>query len=182
MVKISFVKKVFYSVIFLLPSGIGGTCLACPEMEKTTSVTCSTEVRNTSIPLRYHSIWQRAEGGDVMAMLVCGDICLTGNGVRQDYAEALTWYRRSAQEGNAKAEWRIGYMYQFGKGVSPDLEEAANWYRKSASQEDPIGQWRLGTLYRHGKGVRQDLKEAIRLYSLAASQGDSYAQNDLGVM
>ena len=57
-----------------------------------------------------------------------------GKGVPQDDAEAVKWYRKAAEQGNADAQNWLGWMYQNGKGVPPDDAEAVEWYRKAAEQ------------------------------------------------
>ena len=59
-----------------------------------------------------------------------------GEGVTQDYAEALKWFRKSADQGDADAQLALGYMYFNGQGVSKNLAEAKNWYGKAAAQGD----------------------------------------------
>ena len=51
-------------------------------------------------------------------------------GVSQDYAKALEWYRKSAEQGNAAAQNQLGHMYEYeyGKGVSKDYVKAVEWY------------------------------------------------------
>jgi TPR repeat protein len=56
----------------------------------------------------------------------------TGFGVEQNYAEAITWYRRATQQGEAAAAFNLGGMYTHGLGVAQDDVEAAKWYRKAA--------------------------------------------------
>jgi TPR repeat protein len=34
-----------------------------------------------------------------------------GQGLAQDYAEALKWYRKAADQGNADAQYGLGGMY-----------------------------------------------------------------------
>ena len=40
-----------------------------------------------------------------------------GQGVPQDYAEAVSWYRLAAEQGNATAQSNLGAMYDNGRGV-----------------------------------------------------------------
>jgi TPR repeat protein len=40
-----------------------------------------------------------------------------GLGVPQDYTEATKWYRKAAEQGDAKAQYNLGYMYNDGCGV-----------------------------------------------------------------
>ena len=44
-----------------------------------------------------------AENGDAVAQFHLGFLYASGSGVPQDYAEALRWYRSSADRGNASA-------------------------------------------------------------------------------
>ena len=59
-----------------------------------------------------------------------------GYGVKQDYGEALKWYRLSAEQGNDVAQFNLGVMYEYGRGVAKDLQEARKWYEKAAAQGD----------------------------------------------
>jgi len=51
-----------------------------------------------------------------------------------DYAEALKWYRKSADQGEAIGQTQLGFMYYFGQGVSKNLTEAKKWFHKAALQ------------------------------------------------
>ncbi len=105
-----------------------------------------------------------------------------GRGVAQDYAEAAKWYRKSAEQGNAVAQRKLGSMYEVGVGVRQDFGEAVKWYRKSAEQGNAIAQRNLGHMYENGKGVRQDFGEAVKWYRKSAEQGNAFAQWHLGLM
>ena len=41
-----------------------------------------------------------------------------GQGVIQDYKEALKWFRLAAAQGDAKAQYNLGVMYDNGEGVT----------------------------------------------------------------
>ena len=45
-------------------------------------------------------------------------------GVSQNYGEALKWYRQSASQGNASAQFNLGAMYANGEGVPQDYQQA----------------------------------------------------------
>ena len=57
-----------------------------------------------------------------------------GEGVPQDYAEAVKWYRLAAEQGDADAQYNLGLMYDNGNGVPQDYKEAVKWYRLAAEQ------------------------------------------------
>ena len=59
-----------------------------------------------------------------------------GHGVAQDYAAALRWYRKSAEQGNAKAQVNLSGMYYKGLGVAQDYIQAHKWYNRAAMQGD----------------------------------------------
>lgn len=52
-------------------------------------------------------------------------------------SEAISWYRRAAQEGNTNAQLALGRIYETGDSVAGDPAEAASWYRKAARSNKP---------------------------------------------
>ena len=62
------------------------------------------------------------------------DLLAKGLGVPQDDAEAVRWYRKSAEQGVAKAQFFLGLMYTLGRGVPQDYAEAYMWYNLAATQ------------------------------------------------
>jgi hypothetical protein len=59
-----------------------------------------------------------------------------GNGVIQDYKQAVAWYQKAADQGNAGAQYNLGFMYKNGYGVNKDSKQAVAWYQKAADQGD----------------------------------------------
>jgi hypothetical protein len=53
---------------------------------------------------------------------------MSGKGVAQDTAEAVTWYRKAAEHGNADAENTLGALYAEGRGVPRDSVRAYAWF------------------------------------------------------
>jgi TPR repeat protein len=48
----------------------------------------------------------------------CGrSMYMIGEGVRQDDQEAVKWFRRAAEQGDAHAQFRLGEHYDSGRGV-----------------------------------------------------------------
>ena len=41
-----------------------------------------------------------------------------------NYSEAVKWYRKAAEQGDANAQNRFGYCYEYGEGVAKDLAKA----------------------------------------------------------
>ena len=88
----------------------------------------------------------------------------------QVYAEAVSWYRIAADQGDADAQYNLGTMYRDGEGVPRDYAEALKWFRKAAVQGDARAQASLGIMYTIGSGVPQDYVLALMWSNLAASQ------------
>ncbi|GAB4002250.1 hypothetical protein GCM10028807_60500 [Spirosoma daeguense] len=104
------------------------------------------------------------------------------NGKAKDFTQALYWYKKSADLGNAAGQSALGSMYQNGLGVDQDYKAAMNWFTKSADQGNPQGQNNLGVMYYNGWGVSKDLAQALRWFKASADQGNADAQVNLGVM
>ena len=72
----------------------------------------------------------------------------SGQGVPQNYAEAMKWFRKAADQGNARAQHGIGVMYANGQGVPQNDAEAMRWYRMAA---DPKAGLNLVTTHSHAE-------------------------------
>jgi TPR repeat protein len=104
-----------------------------------------------------------------------------GEGVPEDNEEAVRWFRPSADQGFAAAQYNLGVMYDIGEGVREDNEEAVRWYRRAADQGFAAAQHNLGVMYDIGDGVAEDDGQAVRWYRRAAEQGYAIAQFTLAV-
>jgi len=98
-----------------------------------------------------------------------------GKGVKQDYPEAVRWFQKAAEQGNASAQNNLGSMHGCGQGVNQDYSEAARWYQKAAEQGHASAQSNLGIMHYSGQGVKQDYSEAARWLQKAAEQGNDEA-------
>lgn len=119
---------------------------------------------------------RRAEQGNSSAQCNLGVIYGNGNGVRQDYAEAASWFHLAADQGNIPAQCNLGVLYRDGHGVPRDYAEAANWFRLAADQGVAPAQFNLGVLYRDGRGVPQNAVEACKWLNLAVAHAGANRQ------
>ena len=90
--------------------------------------------------------------------------------------------RQAAEQGDAEAQNKLGFMYAEGEGVPEDNQEAVRWYRKAAEQGYAEAQYNLGVVYGKGEGVAEGDREAVKWYRKAAEQGFASAQFNLGSM
>ena len=69
--------------------------------------------------------------------------------------------RQSADQGDAIAQFDLGWMYFWGLGDLPqDSTQAVAWYRQAADQGYAAAQYNLALMYHNGEGVPQDDVEA----------------------
>ena len=74
---------------------------------------------------------QAAEQGNAAAQFNLGVMYEDGQGVRQDYAQAVQWYRKAAEQGLAEAQYNLGVMYAKGEGVRQNYKIAKGWFGKA---------------------------------------------------
>jgi len=58
--------------------------------------------------------------------------------VRQDYANAMKWFHKAADQNNANAQGYIGTMYENGEGVRQNKTTAKEWYGKGCDNGSQI--------------------------------------------
>ena len=90
-------------------------------------------------------------------------------GSPNDYPSEL---RIKAKQGDADAQFNLGYMYANGQGMKKNKKTAFDLYRKAAEQGQPLAQFNLGLSYYHGEGVPQNFKTAYIWSSLSAANAD----------
>ncbi|MBT6589760.1 MAG: sel1 repeat family protein, partial [Rhodospirillaceae bacterium] len=74
-------------------------------------------------------LWRNAAKlGYAPAQNNLGYLYREGEGVVQDHAEALNWYRMAALQHHALAQRNLGKMYYKGVGVAKDFVEAYKWF------------------------------------------------------
>ena len=89
---------------------------------------------------------QAAEQGYTPAQTWLGSCYRMGEGVDQDFDEAVRWYRDAVTQGYADAEYLLGVCQRFGEGMPEDMAEALKWYRTAAKHGHAEAQCDLGSI------------------------------------
>ena len=89
---------------------------------------------------------------------------------------------KAAEQGDAAAQFHLGFMYDIGDGVPEDNITAIHWYQKAAEQGEVRAQVNLGSMYAHGDGVLKDDMAAFNWYQKAAELGFAMAQYNVGLL
>jgi TPR repeat protein len=95
------------------------------------------------------------------------------------FAVAFKEFSALAEQGDARAQQALAWMYYEGQGRAKDYEKAAHWYARAAEQGNVTAQINLAQMFAYGKGVKQDFTIAARWWGKLAEQGDSKAQSAL---
>jgi TPR repeat protein len=85
--------------------------------------------------------------------------------VPQDYAEAVRWFRKAGEQGDATAQFNLGLMCQRGQGVPRDYVQAHMWLNLAASRASGDDQKKYADQrdFIAGKMTAQQIAEAQRL-------------------
>jgi len=132
-----------------------------------------------------------AEQGDASAQYTLALRHQSGEGVPQDRATALNWYRKAAEQGYVEAQYQLGMALAEGAEGAPDDVAAYTWLvladaaghphsstalktltpKLTASDIREIRR-RLGEMYAAGIGTREDNVRAYTWFTLAEAAGD----------
>ena len=173
-------KKTIFIIIFSL-FFISNTEFAAAQGLRGTLVNSQTKnkkVKNNNI----EELQQKAISGNAFAQRLLGEMYLNGDGVAQDYKEAVKWFQLSAALGNPDAQALLGIMYYKGEGVAQSDKESFKWTKLSAEQGNVGAQSYLGRMYSSGVGVSQDYEKAYMWTSIASARGDRSARKGLDLL
>jgi len=89
-----------------------------------------------------------------------------------DFAEAYCIMRPLAEDGDADAQYNIGWMYLNGYGLRINDSLALEWWKKAVAQGHSDASFSIGMLYSLGEGeVPKNSDKAIDYYLIAADAG-----------
>jgi hypothetical protein len=126
-----------------------------------------------------------AASGNSRAEAMLGTAYLLGGifrSIHKDVAQAVVWFSKGAEHGQAHAQLMLGDLYLQGTGVTRDPTTAIAWVRRSAEQGYPPAESALGGAYASGNGVPQDGAQAVAWLRKASDQGNTGADHMLADM
>ena len=72
-------------------------------------------------------------GYETEAQQNLGRCLFYGDGCEANTQEAISWYRKAAEQGETGAMFNLGTCYMEGTGVKKNVQEAKNWFKRAAS-------------------------------------------------
>jgi len=95
------------------------------------------------------------------------------------YDRARDLWLPLAENGDIRAQYAIGRLYEKGRGVERNFETAISWYRKAAERGHADSEYRIAVGYAYGLGVARDEAEGLSWLRRAANHGQKRAQKVL---
>jgi TPR repeat protein len=120
-----------------------------------------------------NGILERANGGDSIAQYEMALRYADGEGVSQNYGEAMGWFAKAAARGNAKAQWKLALGYLRGIGVPQNEGKAVLWLKRAANSGEARAQTTLSDIYFTGRGVPRDYVRAYTWANIAAESQEN---------
>jgi TPR repeat protein len=169
--------------------------------------TASSKHRNFLKSLRYYlQVPQYAPRS--YALRGIGLLYEHGDGVEQDYQNALAYYQDAAKEHNKAAYYSIALLYYYGYGVSKDYTTSFEWFEKVITEKLKLGathvcvlnegvyssktyslepesfiygeaHFYLGIMFKNGQGTVKNKEQAEKHFKLAVSYGSEKKQNSM---
>ena len=102
--------------------------------------------------------------------------------IRGDFSKSLQLLHKLAEQGNIKAQGRLGLMYERGIGIQQDYDKAREWYNRAIKRNSGFALARRGFMYERGLGELQDYTRAVSYYHRAIEQGNASAYAHLGFL
>lgn len=153
-------KKIYVLVIAL--------CLACTPAQKFDRGLASYESGDFEKAFRVFHLF--AERGFAVAQYNLGVMYDRGEGTKQNYREAMYWYRHAGNQGYTSAQYNLGVIYTLGDGVPQNYREAVKWFTNAGMGGHTSAQYNLGVMYRNGEGVVKDEAEAFTWFNMASPE------------
>lgn len=102
------------------------------------------------------------------------------NGVLQDFNEAFSYFKKSADQNDRNGLFNLGKLYFEGKGVKRDIPRAHELYEKAADLGHVGALNSLGFAYKTGLNVKQDGVRSLGYFRKAAALGNAVALFEVG--
>ena len=115
-----------------------------------------------------------AEQGNSEAQMVLGVMHEKGEGVAEDDAKAVYWYRKAAEQGDDGAQQALGEMYLKGEGVPQNLVKAYAWMNIATAQAHEILMKPILEKYKSFVEKRMTPEQIAKGQELAAEYWEKY--------
>lgn len=116
------------------------------------------------------------------AMVSLGYYHEHGMGTPKNLQQAISFYKLSAELGNATGTYNYAYMLAYGKGIEINLIDAKKYFLLAHDMGSQGAANELGLMYLKGNGVTQSEAEAFKWFKLSAERKYMWAQFNLAAL
>lgn len=118
----------------------------------------------------------------IFFFLFCTSVSLSVAAFDGDYIweERFNAQLSKAKQGDIKAQYAIGEMYEKGRGTEKNQAKAFPWYVKSANQGDKKAAYKVGYGFLKGQGISKNPEKALKWLSVSAAKGYERAEFYIG--
>lgn len=120
-----------------------------------------------------------AEKGEPAAQVLAGEL---NRFVGDNNVEAIRWFQKAADQGDADGQFNLGYMYLLtgAPGVKQDLPKALHWFKIAAKNGSGDAMAAIGGMYENGVGVARNSFKGLDWVRKGADRGSPGAYAKLG--
>lgn len=204
MIRSRFPRRLFHGLAGSLALYAGLTGVAHLQPARADYLAAEAALKANDLPRAIPLLAEEAKLGNPVAAYNLGKIYENGgDGVPQDYGQAVAWYTLAANVGTLPtqfdgkalgpdaadlifasqlyAQYNLGRLYETGKGVPQDVATAVQWYQRAAQQDLDVAQQHLVRIFRQGEGaVAPSPVESTKWLERLAQGGNVPAMADLG--
>lgn len=122
----------------------------------------------------------KAHQGDTKAMITLALCYQNGAGVAHDSIQAVKWFQKAADQGDADAWLYLSTYYL--RGTCGFAKDSARYFairKEWAEKGHPNGLAALGIAYECGRGCKADTAKAVELYEQALKKGSTWAMEQM---
>lgn len=125
----------------------------------------------------------KANNGDEKSCIELGSMYADGDGVEQNYEEAIRYYQMAASMGNKEAYKHLGWLYFDDKYFPSDYEISFKYMKKAADLGDSIAQTHIAQAYQYGIwGAPEEDRSLMKKYfEMALNNGEAHAFYTVGM-
>ena len=133
---------------------------------------------------------RQAEAGQVEAQLNYAKYLYD----RNEKSIAVVWLTEANNQGNIKAEYLLGLLYERGEGVAQDFDQSRYFFGKAADQAYPPAQYKLGKMLidtdfdnpekdnETTEEIKKIIARGVVLIRKSAASGYALSQYELGLL
>ena len=180
-------KRKCFSALILLALSSALFLQGCSSNKPEDSIPLQNEIsienENIYKDLSNEELDKKADLGDIDAIIEkASRLYANPEATEKDYEDAVKYFKKAAQKGNAEGQYHLGFAYLQGLGIEANPQKAYEYFVLSAEQNYIEAEFCAGYMCELGIGTGEDpnYEKAAEFYRKAAEKGHDMALCFLG--